>query len=169
MTLSCSRSFSFHSGKLTAKALKFVREFSELAPRLEEGISKMCGFDSEILRLENTMKSWQETAMQEIQKREDHLDFLTSQAEEFQRQNAELREKMNIIENILVTRAAETAAAQAASAVLTAATASSLEPAAPAAQNCCEHWGKSQRGTGPESPRSWSKIFLKIPHVRGMV
>jgi len=113
---------------------KFVREFSELAPRLEEAISKMGAFDSEILRLENAMKSWQETAMQEIQKRDDHLDFLTSQAEEFQRENAELREKMNIIENILVTRAAESAAAQAATAVSTAVTANSLEPAASAAQ-----------------------------------
>ena len=127
---------------------KFVREFSELAPRLEEAISKMGAFDSEILRLENAMKSWQETAMQEIQKRDDHLDFLTSQAEEFQRENAELREKMNIIENILVTRAAESAAAQAATAVSTAVTANSLEPAASAAQMGLQTLGEIPEGDG---------------------
>lgn len=86
--------------------------------------------------------------MQEIQKRDDHLDFLTSQAEEFQRENAELREKMNIIENILVTRAAESAAAQAATAVSTAVTANSLEPAASAAQMGLQTLGEIPEGDG---------------------
>ena len=80
--------FQFSQWKADCEGTQsIVREFGELAPRLEEAISKMGAFDSEILRLENAMKSWQETAMQEIQKRDDHLDFHTSQAEEFQRQD----------------------------------------------------------------------------------